>query len=164
MDIIIRIIDAVADIHGIKRNNVLSSTHKQTFSARQMLCYFVIEYYPKEVPNLIRILRADMDMCSVFRSTFIKRMVSDTSLAGTIKQLEEDVKMRNTIARLEEQRQKRDKELHKRNKLSRRLFNIEYTYEDEMNRICAMQESVKFMKKHCKTGRQPIEEGMVFPK
>lgn len=164
MEAIKRIIDVVAESHGITRANILSSTHKQTFSARQMLCYYVLYHYPHLENRLNKILRIESDMSQFYCNTFTKKMLSDSKLKDSIDKLDKEVRIREKKAFIEQVYQRQAEQAKKNNATAKRLFNIEYTLEDEKRILTAIQESNKFMKEHCSCGRQPIEEGMVFPK
>lgn len=146
------VISAVAKTWKIDKELILHDKRHVPSEARGAVCYIVKTYFPQDVS----VLAVIMDKCTsaIYKASNVAAFKNaadeyfSEKVHRALKRLHligEDNKGTTSII-----------------SATRQLFGFDYTEAEEKRRKDAMIESIKFMKRYCALGVQPLKDGMVF--
>lgn len=151
MEELSKIILAICKHTGYDTFQLMYAKARPYAHARNLLCHIVHKEYPDLIDTLAEMMHiSKYDVLKGYAS-IESRLNKSESLRKEVSDIREELSLERI-----------DQAVINEIPASVRLFGFRWTEQEEMMMRYAMEDSVRYMNKLCRIGRQPIEEGMVF--
>lgn len=145
------IMDVVSDCTDVPVHDILHGNKRKATNARGIMCYLLKNAYPALRSNFIDMTRKHPDFFYKAAETASEKIENEPSFRILVNNIRNRLRLVSVKA-------------GRRRPVSSTmtLFGFDYSDEDRYRRGIAIRNADMYMQRLCMTGRQPVEDGMVF--